>query len=83
MALPVNPARLTEVHVRTGLGKIAQAITVLAQAMTIQANRHAFQQENPLSNNMANKLRDFSRINPPIFTVCKTIEDPQEFVEKV
>ena len=32
---------------------------------------------------MANRLRDFTRMNPPIFTGSKNAEDPQEFVDEV
>ena len=32
---------------------------------------------------MDERLREFTRMNPPIFTRSKTSEDPQEFVDKV
>ena len=32
---------------------------------------------------MVDRLRDFPRINPPIFTGSTTSEDPQEFVDKL
>ena len=32
---------------------------------------------------MADMLRDFMRMNPPIFTGCKTSEDPQKLVDEV
>ena len=32
---------------------------------------------------MANILRDFLRMNTPIFTRSKTVKDPQQFVEEV
>ena len=32
---------------------------------------------------MADRLRDFTRMNPPIFTGSKTSEDPQEFIDEV
>ena len=32
---------------------------------------------------MADRLRDFMRMNLPIFTGSKTSEDPQEFVDEV
>ena len=32
---------------------------------------------------MANRLRDFTRINPPIFTGSKTSEEPQDFIDEV
>ena len=32
---------------------------------------------------MGDRLRDFTRLNPPKFTGSKTSEDPQEFVDEV
>ena len=32
---------------------------------------------------MADRLRDFMRMNPPIFTGAKTSEDPQEFIDEL
>ena len=54
-----------------------------AQTMTVQVNRQDVQRENPPVRNIDERLRDFTRMNPPIFTVAKTSEDPQEFVDEV
>ena len=32
---------------------------------------------------MTDRLRDFTKMNPPIFIESKTSEDPQEFVDEV
>ena len=32
---------------------------------------------------MAERLRDFTRMNPPFFTGSKTSEDPHDFVDEV
>ena len=32
---------------------------------------------------MADRLRDFTRMNPPVFTGAKTSEDPQEFIDEL
>ena len=32
---------------------------------------------------MGDRLKDFTRINPPIFIGSKTLEDPQEFIDEV
>ena len=32
---------------------------------------------------MADRLRDFTRMNPPMCTGTKTSEDPQEFIDEV
>ena len=83
VAMPVNPARLTDAEVRASLAQMAPAITIQAQAMTAQVNRENVQRENPPVRSMADRLRDFTRMNPPIFTGAKTSEDPQEFVDEV
>ena len=54
-----------------------------AQAMNAQVNRQNVQRENPPVRSMANRLRDFTRMNPPMFTGTKTSEDPQEFIDEV
>ena len=51
--------------------------------MTAQVNRQNVQMENPPVRSMADRLRDFTRMNPPIFTGAKTSEDPQEFIDEV
>ena len=79
----VNQAGLTDAEVRASLAQMAQAITMQAQAMTTQVNRQDVQRENPPVRSMADRLRDFTRMNPPIFTDAKTSEDPQAFIDKV
>ena len=54
-----------------------------AQAMTAQVNRQDVQRKNPPVHSIADRLRDFTRMNPPIFIEAKTSEDPQEFVDEV
>ncbi|XP_015077987.1 uncharacterized protein LOC107021790 [Solanum pennellii] len=81
--MPVNPVGLTNVEVRAYLAKMEQAITMKAQTMTNQVNRQNVQRENPLIHSMADMLKDFTRMNPPIFKGSKTSEDPQEFVDEV
>ena len=67
VAMPVNPARLNDAEVRASLAQMAQAITMQAHAMTFQVNRLDVQRENPPVRSMADRLRDFTRMNPPIF----------------
>ncbi|XP_015087001.1 uncharacterized protein LOC107030123 [Solanum pennellii] len=83
VAMPINPSGLTYAEVRAYLAQMEQAITIQAQAMTDQVNRQNVQRENPPVRTMADRLRDFTRMNPPIFIVSKTSEDPQEFVDEV
>ena len=51
--------------------------------MTAQVNRQNVQLENPPVRSIADRLRDFTRMNPPTFTGAKTSEDPQEFIDEV
>ncbi|XP_069150162.1 uncharacterized protein [Solanum lycopersicum] len=83
VAMPVNPAGLTDAEVRASLAQMAQAITMQAQAMTAQVNRQDVLRENPPVRNIADRLRDFTRMNPPIFIGAKTSEDPQEFIDEL
>ena len=75
--MPVYLAGLTDVEVRASLAKMTHAITMQAQDIIIQVNRKNVQRENPPVRNMADKQREFTRMNPPIFTGSKTTEDPQ------
>ena len=68
----VNPAGLTDPEVRASLAQIAQTITLQAQAITDQVNRQNVQRENPPIRTMADRLSDFTRIIPPIFTGSMT-----------
>nr|XP_004239561.1 uncharacterized protein LOC101256381 [Solanum lycopersicum] len=82
LAIPVNPAGLTDAEVRASLAQMAQAITMQAQAMIAQVNRQNVQRENPPVRNMADRLRDLTRMNPPIFTEYRISEYPQEFMDE-
>ena len=82
LVMPVNPARLTDVEVRASLDQIAQAITMGAQYMTALVNRQDVRRKNAPVCSMADRLCDFTRINPPLFIGVKTSEDTQEFVDE-
>ena len=72
MAIPINATGLTDAEVRASLAQMAQDITMQVQAMTDQVNRQNVHRENPSNRSMADKLREFTRMNPPIFTGSKT-----------
>ena len=83
VAMPVNPAGLTDTEARASLDQMAQANTMKEQAMTAQVNRHDVEMENPPVRSMADRLQDFTRMNPPIFIGANTLEDPQEFIDEL
>ena len=49
------------------------------QSMTAKVNLQNVERENPPVRSMADRLRDFTRMNPHIFTGSKTSEDPRSF----
>ena len=53
------------------------------QSMTDQVNRQNVKRKNTPVRSMADRLRDFTSMNPPISSRSKTLEDPQEFVDEV
>ncbi|XP_069152694.1 uncharacterized protein [Solanum lycopersicum] len=83
MAMLVNPVGLTDAEVRASLAQMEQAVTMQDQDMTAQVNQQDVQRENPSVLNMVDRLRDFTRMNPLIFTGSKTSDDPQVFVDEV
>ena len=67
VAMPVNPAGLIDVEVRTALSQMVQAITMKSKDMTTQENINVVQRENKPACSIAYRLRDFTRMNLLIF----------------
>ncbi|XP_049368005.1 uncharacterized protein LOC125832861 [Solanum verrucosum] len=63
--------------------EIRSAYLTLARAMMAQANRDVGTRVNANESTVALRLRDFVRMNPPIFLGSKVGEDPQEFLDEV
>ncbi|TMW90192.1 hypothetical protein EJD97_016095 [Solanum chilense] len=68
MEMPINQTGLTDGEVRTTLVEMAQAVTLQAQTMTAQAEQQGVPRENAPASAMDNRLRDFTRMNPPVYT---------------
>ena len=81
--LSINPPAITDCEVRAVFFRMVQAITTQAQIITTQDNREIVPQENKHTSSMASLLRDFTRINPPMFFGCKVHEDPHDFLYEV
>ena len=64
-------------------GEIREALLTLARDLTTHVNMDVAPRVNVVENTMASRLRDFVRMNPPIFLGSKVGEDPQEFLDGV
>ncbi|XP_049348188.1 uncharacterized protein LOC125812755 [Solanum verrucosum] len=74
--VPVVPSDMTNEEIRS-------AFLTLAQVMTAQVNRDVGPRVNANESTVTSKLRDFVRMNPPIFLGSRAGEDPQEFLDEV
>uniref|UniRef100_M1DPA3 Gag-pol polyprotein n=1 Tax=Solanum tuberosum TaxID=4113 RepID=M1DPA3_SOLTU len=87
---PNDEEVMTNVEIRAAFQTLTQLITVQAQTVTTQAqimvaqsNQEVRPRVEPNVSTMASRLRDFTRMNPPIFLGSKVNEDPQECLEEV
>ena len=64
-------------------GEIKEALFSLAQVVTTHVTRDIGTRVNALKSTMTSRLRDFVRMNPPIFLGSMVREDPQEFSDGV
>ena len=64
-------------------GEIREALLALARAMTTHVNRGVEPRVSFLESTMTSRLRDFVRMNPPIFFGSNVGEDSQEFLDVV
>ena len=55
---------------------IREALLALARVVTTQANLKMVPRMNVVETTMTSRLRDFVRMNPPIFLGSKVGEDP-------
>ena len=59
---------------------IREALLALDRTMTTQVDLGMVPRVNVVENIMTSRLKDFVRMNPPIFLGSKVGEDPQEFL---
>ena len=62
---------------------IREALFAVARGVTTQTNLCMVPMMNVVQRTMTSSLRDFVRMNPPIFHGSKVGEDPQEFLHSV
>ena len=63
--------------------EIIEALIAIARAMIMQVNLCMVHRVNVVGSTMTSRLRNFVRINPPIFSVTKVGEDHQKFLDEV
>lgn len=61
----------------------SQAVATLVQAMTAHANREIWPCVHQNSTTMASHLRDFTKMNPPMFFASKIREDHQDILDDI
>ncbi|TMX03106.1 hypothetical protein EJD97_018208 [Solanum chilense] len=69
---------LTDGEVRIALVQMAQAITLQPQAMIAQEKQQGVPRKNLPASTMVSRLRDFTRMNPPIYSGSKIAENLKE-----
>ena len=74
--VPVVPPDMTNEEIRS-------AFLILARAMAAQATRDMGPRVNANESTAASRLRDFVRMNPPIFLGSRIGEDPQGFLDEI
>ncbi|XP_015068718.1 uncharacterized protein LOC107013284 [Solanum pennellii] len=77
-----NPPAMTDGEVRAVLFQMVQAITTQTQAIMAQANREVVPREKQHASTMASRLRDFTRINPPIYEKNRYVTGVYEYLEE-
>lgn len=83
VAMPVNPGGFTDAKVQGISRPYGTNHHSTRQGQTDQVNRQNVQRENPSVRRLADRQRDLTMLNPPIFTQSKTLENSHEFVDKV
>ena len=64
-------------------GEIREVLLAIARALTTHVNMGLAPRVNVVESTITSRLREFVRINPPIFLGFNVGEDPQEFLDEV
>ena len=64
-------------------GEIREGVLSIARALTTHVNIVIASTVNVVENTMTSRLRDFVRMNPPIFFGTNVGKDPREFLYEV
>ena len=79
----VNPLAITDGEIRTNFLNMDKAMTTQSQAIVAQENREVAPCENQNASTMASRLRNFIRMNPPMFFGSKVDKDTQHYLDEV
>ena len=74
---------MTDGDIRASLIQLAKVSSVQAKAMMAQANRELVPRPKQQVTIVASRLRELTRMNPPIFYRSKVDKYPQEFRDEV
>ncbi|TMX03627.1 hypothetical protein EJD97_015296 [Solanum chilense] len=79
--VPIRSQRNEVLVVPTDMNNvdIRESLLALVRAMTTDVNMGIEPRVNALESTMTSRLREFVRMNPPMFLVSKVGEDPQKF----
>lgn len=79
----VSPVQEDPLNDHVSHAKFKAVFMALAHSIAAQNNQQVIAPANPVVNTAAARIRDFTQMNPPLFSGSKFKEDPQEFLDVV